>query len=365
MTNFATPEPPPRTPIPQSVVDKILLACRRRCCLCYFLLNDHSEKEGQMAHIDRDHSNSVEHNIAFLCLIHHNLYDTRYSQSKRITPSEIMTYKQALTVALGTARTFELVIEGVLSEASNSQIGETIQKLEERFPGSHITLKYKTSGSIILGLELVSVQSLDDERNAAFGYEAIRQAFDSGNLSQQLGVNVIDLRPMPPLDIESLLRQADRSIEKKRFEDAIETINRVIMEFPFVGKAWALKSTALSEMYFQCYDSPDAEEMLLHAKACSDMAVHLAPTDAGFAASHAAILYEQGDRAGALIWCSRSVKLDRKNGLAWYNLGVVQYNSGDFNGAISSFRKSAALGYKRANIALANVVQRREISGGL
>jgi hypothetical protein len=51
--------------------------------------------EGQIAHIDRDASNASESNLAFLCLNHHNEYDTKKKQSKNLTPMEVRRFKRS------------------------------------------------------------------------------------------------------------------------------------------------------------------------------------------------------------------------------------------------------------------------------
>lgn len=92
-----TPTPLRRKNISQSVQDKVLLSCRRRCALCFYLNGEASAKlQGQIAHIDRNSSNNREDNLAYLCLEHHDLYDSKTSQSKRLGPSELCNAKQEL-----------------------------------------------------------------------------------------------------------------------------------------------------------------------------------------------------------------------------------------------------------------------------
>jgi len=50
--------------------------------------------------LDRDPSNSDPENLAFLCLEHHDQYDSRPSQSKGFTPEEVKRYRTALPGAL-------------------------------------------------------------------------------------------------------------------------------------------------------------------------------------------------------------------------------------------------------------------------
>lgn len=85
-----------RRSVPESVQSKLVTACRRRCCLCVYLNDDRSVKAGQIAHIDRDSSNSNISNLAWLCLEHHDQYDSRTSQSKGMIPGELIKYKSAL-----------------------------------------------------------------------------------------------------------------------------------------------------------------------------------------------------------------------------------------------------------------------------
>lgn len=89
-----------RTPIPPAVEAAVLLKCARRCALCFGLSGDRSFKRGQVAHIDHDASHSTEDNLAFLCLPHHDEYDSRPSQSKSFTTAELRRYKASLEASL-------------------------------------------------------------------------------------------------------------------------------------------------------------------------------------------------------------------------------------------------------------------------
>jgi uncharacterized ubiquitin-like protein YukD len=75
---------------------KVLDKSRRRCALCFYFNNDIDFKKGQIAHIDRNSSNSIETNLAYLCIPHHDEYDTRSNQSKRLQPKELKLAKDNL-----------------------------------------------------------------------------------------------------------------------------------------------------------------------------------------------------------------------------------------------------------------------------
>ncbi|KEQ17537.1 hypothetical protein [Endozoicomonas numazuensis] len=74
----------------------LLIKSRRRCALCFGLENDFREKKGQIAHIDKNRSNSDINNLVFLCLDHHDRYDSSTSQSKGIKKKELIKYRDDL-----------------------------------------------------------------------------------------------------------------------------------------------------------------------------------------------------------------------------------------------------------------------------
>jgi hypothetical protein len=79
---------------------KVLEKCRRRCCLCFGLKNDGSEKKGQLAHLDHNKSNNAISNFVYLCLHHHDTYDSKTSQSKNLTEKEVRIYQTRLHEAV-------------------------------------------------------------------------------------------------------------------------------------------------------------------------------------------------------------------------------------------------------------------------
>jgi hypothetical protein len=89
-----------RRVVPQEIQDKVLAACRRRCAVCFGLHRDRDTKGGQIAHLDRDAANASFDNLVFLCLEHHDQFDTRTSQSKGFTPGEVRGFREELTTAI-------------------------------------------------------------------------------------------------------------------------------------------------------------------------------------------------------------------------------------------------------------------------
>jgi hypothetical protein len=73
-----------------------LARSRHRCALCYGLYRDSTVKQGQLAHLDRNPANSSYANLVFLCLPHHDQYDSSTSQSKNFSPGELRRYRGEL-----------------------------------------------------------------------------------------------------------------------------------------------------------------------------------------------------------------------------------------------------------------------------
>lgn len=85
-----------RKRVSNSAETDILVSSGRRCCLCFGLHNDLDVKAGQIAHLDRDPCNNNPDNLAYLCLPHHDWYDSHHSQSKGATRSEAIKYRARL-----------------------------------------------------------------------------------------------------------------------------------------------------------------------------------------------------------------------------------------------------------------------------
>lgn len=106
-----------RRKIPAAIQAAVLLAGRRRCCMCFGLAGDTSLKRGQIAHLDGDRDNHSADNLVFLCLPHHDELDTRTSQSKRFVRKEIDHYRLELSAYI--ARTLgQLLLEPSTTDQS-------------------------------------------------------------------------------------------------------------------------------------------------------------------------------------------------------------------------------------------------------
>ncbi len=85
-----------RAGINRHVAAKVLMASRRRCCLCVYLDNRDEVRMGQIAHINHSSEESAFDNLVFLCLDHHDLFDSRTSQSKGFSEIEVKGWRDRL-----------------------------------------------------------------------------------------------------------------------------------------------------------------------------------------------------------------------------------------------------------------------------
>lgn len=85
-----------RRKIPKKIETAVLTRSRRRCCICFCIKNDDRVKRGQIAHLDHDRNNIREENLVYLCVKHHDIYDSKTSQSKGFTLDEVRNYQEQM-----------------------------------------------------------------------------------------------------------------------------------------------------------------------------------------------------------------------------------------------------------------------------
>lgn len=121
-----------RRKIPEDVVTEVLTRSRRRCCLCYGLKRDSEIKQGQIAHLDQDNTNNRPDNLAFLCLVHHDQYDGRTSQSKGFTADEAKAYRDELYSHLQS-----LILKNVIAPATPMYSASEEEEALSFYTGTH------------------------------------------------------------------------------------------------------------------------------------------------------------------------------------------------------------------------------------
>jgi len=84
---------------------KTLIASRRRCCLCYYVKGIRGERRGQLAHLNQNPTSSGLDDLVWLCLEHHDEFDSRTRQSKNFTRDEVRHHRDRLYRELGVIDT--------------------------------------------------------------------------------------------------------------------------------------------------------------------------------------------------------------------------------------------------------------------
>lgn len=123
-----------RIPVSGDKQDQVLLSSRRRCCICSGLRGDFDEKQGQIAHLDHDSNNDDVDNLAFLCLLHHDQYDSKTSQSKGLRESEVRYFRGELYGA----------ISGRLTVGQGTPVQTTDSNLQADFDSGPLGAIYLT-----------------------------------------------------------------------------------------------------------------------------------------------------------------------------------------------------------------------------
>jgi hypothetical protein len=138
-----------RKKVLSDVETAVLAHSARRCTLCFHLKGDLTEKMGQIAHLDRDPSNRSKNNLAWMCLEHHTIYDSKASQHKNYTNREVKAARAKLyaLVADGQHLTAAAALPYRQDEADKNTLREflktvpsngSIRYLRDFFGGSYL-----------------------------------------------------------------------------------------------------------------------------------------------------------------------------------------------------------------------------------
>lgn len=163
-----------RKKIPKSTEISVLDKSRRRCALCLYLEYDFDFKRGQLVHIDRDAQNNNEDNLAYLCMPHHDEYDSVRSQSKNFKPEELKKAKSDLEEFLADKSNLKFFNKHNQVKSSNSHDypGVSIDVYKIRLPIYQAFCKFVFS---IISEARVTIEELNPylqkTKDAAFLYD--------------------------------------------------------------------------------------------------------------------------------------------------------------------------------------------------
>jgi len=123
-----------RKSFPKAVETQVLIECRRRCALCFWINGDTAVKHGQIAHIDRNSQHVDANNAAFLCLRHHSEYDSRSRQAKGFTSAELQKCVDALHQALATPEFWLIMDKSHRTSRDPRKSGVSLAVYDRRLP---------------------------------------------------------------------------------------------------------------------------------------------------------------------------------------------------------------------------------------
>jgi len=85
-----------RKSITPTVQADVIIKSKRRCALCVGVDENYNERPGQIAHLNGNHADNRFENLVWLCLEHHDRFDSTTSQTKNYTQIEVKTYRDRL-----------------------------------------------------------------------------------------------------------------------------------------------------------------------------------------------------------------------------------------------------------------------------
>jgi hypothetical protein len=176
---------------------EVLLKSGRRCCLCFGLNYDSDTKAGQLAHIDHNSSNSEVDNLAFLCLEHHDQYDSRPSQSKGLTELELRRYRDSLYHFIGnnSSSTMSPPILKPSEDCFPSKPGEfSIAKKIRKTPqtGNEANLAYYVEGDYSTGnsaIDYITNSTQELQKELAYLSDKLNQLQEEKESPVSLGLS--------------------------------------------------------------------------------------------------------------------------------------------------------------------------------
>jgi hypothetical protein len=185
-----------RPALPVAVEHDVIVRSRRRCCLCFGLNFDTSYKRIQIAHLDHNRANNKTDNLAALCQVHHDEYDSRPSQTKGLTAGEVKHHRAQLYRTLEQQHgelTFQQDDDGVSGQkrssvTSSHLLGQVLSAFDTDFKA------YENNGSSN-GIKLARLAEIaaTEEGDFAVAIEAFTSLLRlAAKYSERQGIHISD-----------------------------------------------------------------------------------------------------------------------------------------------------------------------------
>jgi small subunit ribosomal protein S1 len=213
-----------RKPTPTQTETSVLVKSRRRCCLCFFWDEDRSQKDGQLAHVDHDPSNCAEENLAYLCLKHHNQYDSRQIQGKNISQQEIKHARSELYRLMGepSGQRFcvTLVLDRDFATYTDDDQAELVSLITRVLgKNGNVEVKQRSPGSVLLTFTLSgeeTVRLMGAVESGMFVNQSIMSVTVAPDEDQVLATGVdADFPGGPPVELPPAKLAIDSDLERE------------------------------------------------------------------------------------------------------------------------------------------------------
>lgn len=146
--------------------------------------------------VDRNPANADKDNAAFLCMPHHDQYDSVPSQSKRITPDELKAHRQSLCEALKGIGiwTYERVPVSKATRKKPGHVSPDVYNLRVPIYRATIDFLRTVNGDLNpkLGTETDEAGFLFDETIADYLSELAKKAVRLHALAEKLKMGFIE-----------------------------------------------------------------------------------------------------------------------------------------------------------------------------
>lgn len=114
---------------------EVLIRSGRKCCLCEYLDGNPGPHKGQIAHINKHRSDSRFENLVYLCLNHHDQYDSVTSQSKGFTSNEVKYYRDKLYNVISDKQ--KKIDESILNHSEDKKSNNRLNKITTAEDGKY------------------------------------------------------------------------------------------------------------------------------------------------------------------------------------------------------------------------------------
>lgn len=217
--------------IPKGVETSVLAKSARRCALYFHLDGDLKEKLGQIAHLDGNRGNSAEENLAFMCLEHHTLFDSRTSQHRNYTVSEVKQARNKLydLVGLGKHVTADAALPYRQAEADKKALRDFLEMVPSN--GTIAYLRHRNfAGYSFDWNRLSDIERFNNERNGPdceFLDPELEKARSDFRKSCHAFLVLLVLNTFPTHSDNRQSVPSDWEIENpKRFNKAVDQIHK-------------------------------------------------------------------------------------------------------------------------------------------